>query len=448
MKVDWGVAGEEATIRLQEMIRFDTTNPPGNELPLVRYLANRLEEEGLDPKILGSGEGRGNLVVRLKGDGSERPVLLLSHLDVVPSEPEKWTYPPFSGEVVEGCVWGRGAIDSKLTGAVGLQVLLLFKRLGLHLKRDLVLVAASDEEQGGVKGVEWLIEHYPEVFDAEYGINEGGGFSILIDGHPFYTCQVAEKGSASLNLIGHGQPGHSSVPHNQNPIFCLARALQALGEHKMPHRVPNSVHAFFNEAARVQSRKEVGALLQRFLDSKFQNEVLDQIPVNDATRLMFDAMVRNTCAPTILEAGLKRNVIPSDATAQLSGRPLPGVSEASFLKEVREIVGEGVDFEMEGPFRPGVEFLHETPFFQAIRASMQRLAPEGIVVPFMQTGGSDARFLVNRDITVYGFIPMRYENGMDFFELCHGHNERVSKANIQFAVEVLFDIVCRLNGVV
>ena len=448
MNVDWNAAGAEAVNRLQEMLRFDTTNPPGNELPLVRHLAGQLEEEGLSPRIIESATDRGNLVVRLEGDGSERPVLLLSHLDVVPAEPEKWTHPPFAGEVAEGYVWGRGAIDSKLTGAVGLQVLLLCKRLGLPLKRDLVLVAAADEELGGVQGVKWLVEHHPEVFEAEYGINEGGGFALLIDGRPVYTCQVAEKGGASLNLVGRGRPGHSSVPHQENPIFYLAGALQALGAQKMPHRVPGSVRAFFEGAARAQAQEEVAGLLRAVLDPERQAEALERLPVNEATRLMFDAMVRNTCAPTMLEAGVKRNVIPSDATAQLSGRPLPGADEAAFLDEVRAIVGEGVDFEMEGPFRPGVEFAHETPLFEAIRASMQRFDPEGAVAPYMQTGGSDARFLAGRDIQVYGFIPMRYEPGNDFFELCHGHDERVSEANVRFAVEVLFDVVCRLNGMV
>ncbi len=445
--VDWNRAGEEAVRWLQELVRFDTTNPPGNELPLVRHAAERLTAEGLAPQVLESEPERGNLVVRLKGDGSERPLLLLSHLDVVPAEPEKWTHPPFAAEVAEGHVWGRGAVDSKLTTAVDLQVLLLCKRLGLPLKRDLVVVAAADEEMGATDGVRWLVENHPEVFDAEYGINEGGGFALLVDGHPIYTCQVAEKGSANLNLVARGRPGHSSVPHEDNAIFHLARALDTLGQQKMPHRAPDSARAFFEGAAAAQKRPEVRELLLAMLDPEQHTAALERLPVNEATRLMFDAMVRNTCAPTILEAGVKRNVIPSEATARLSGRPLPGVDEAGFVQEAREMVGEGVEYELEGVFHPGVEFSHETPLFEAIQGSMARLDPEGVVAPYMVTGGTDARCLTGLDIQVYGFIPMRYEPGMDFFDLCHGHDERVSTDNVRFAVQVLFDVVCRLNGI-
>ena len=445
MEIDWGEMEREAVERLRGMVRFDTTNPPGDELALVRRLARELEREELQPQVLVSEGERASLAVRLKGDGSERPLLLLSHLDVVPVEPERWTHPPFAGEVADGFVWGRGAIDSKLTGAVGLQVLLMCKRLGIPLKRDLVAVAAGDEEFGGVYGVGWLAEYHPELFDAEYGINEGGGFALLVDGKPLYVCQVGEKGSAPLDLVAHGKPGHSSVPHDENPIFALGRALQKLGEEKMPHRVTASVRAFFERAADFQEDAQVAADLRALLDPDRQKEALGRLPVNEPTRLMFDALVRNTCAPTVLEAGLKRNVIPSEATAQLSGRPLPGVSEEEFRRETRAIVGDEVALRMEG-FRPGIEFDHETPLLAAIEESMQQWDPEGAVVPYMQTGGTDARFLNDRDISIYGFLPMRYEPGLDYFDLCHGHDERVSLANVRFGVQVLFDVVCRLNG--
>ncbi len=446
MRIKWKKEGKEAVSWLQQLIRFDTTNPPGNELPLVRHLAGTLKKEGLKPEVFESGPGRGNLVVRLEGDGSQRPILLLSHLDVVPAEASYWTHQPFAGKVAEGHVWGRGAIDSKLTTAVDLQVLLLCKRLDLPLKRDLVLVAAADEELGGRYGVGWLVEHHPEVFDAEYGINEGGGFSLLVDGQPLYTCQVGEKGGAELDLIAHGQPGHSSVPHTDNAIFHLAEVLQKLAASRMPHRVPASVLAFFEVAAAAQHRPEVAQWLRDLLDPEQEQVALAHLPVNNPTRLMFAAMLRNTCVPTLLEAGVKRNVIPSTATAQLSGRTLPGTDKESFLREVRGLVGDEVEFRM-GTFRPGVEVSHETSLFGAIQAAMKRYDSEGTVVPWMSTGGSDARFLMNRDIQIYGFIPLRYEPGMDFFDLCHGHDERVSTQNVLFAVQVLFEVIWRLNQI-
>ena len=446
LKVDWSKQSGEAVAWLQRLIRFDTTNPPGNEMPLVRELATALEKEGIPAQVLESAPERGNLVARLRGDGSQRPLLLLSHLDVVPAEASQWSHPPFAAEIADGKVYGRGAIDSKLTTAVDLQVLLMCKRMGLPLKRDLVLVAAADEEMGAVHGVQWLAEHHPEVFDAEYGINEGGGFALLVDGQPLYTCQIGEKGGAGLDLVAHGRPGHSSVPHGDNALFHLAEVLKGLSAVKMPHRITASARAFFEAAAAAQQRSDVAELLLQVLDPEKCDEALDQLPVNEPTRLMFDAMVRNTCAPTLLEAGVKRNVIPSTATAMLSGRTLPAVEEGEFLAQVRELVGEEVEFRLNG-FSSGREESHETPLFDALVAGMAKYDPEGVVVPYMVTGGTDVHWLGKFDAQIYGFIPLKYEEGMDFFELCHGHDERVSIADVELGVQVLFDAVCRLNGI-
>ena len=446
MTIDWVKEGDEAVRRLQAMLRFDTTNPPGNELALAQFLADELRQEGLSSEILCSADQRGNLVVRLRGDGSERPILMMSHLDVVPAEPNMWTHPPFDGNVADGFVWGRGAIDSKLTGTLHMQVMLLCKRLGLPLKRDLVLIAAADEEKGGHCGMEWLVDQHPEWLDAEYGLNEAGGFALLVDGIPVYTCQVAEKGSAPYDVVAKGQPGHSSVPHNDNAIAHLGKALHNLGAGLMPHKVVPCVRAFFEVMAQAMPRAEVGDLLRAVLVPETSQDALAALPVNEATRLMFQAMVRNTCAPTVLEAGLKRNVIPSEARAQLSGRPLPGVDQKTFEQEVQKLVGDaGLD--LTEPFRAGVAFDHNTPLFDAIDGAMKKADDQAVVVPYMQTGGTDARFLSGLDMHVYGFVPMRYEDGLDFFALCHGHDERVSTDNVALGVEVLFDVVRQLNDV-
>ncbi len=445
MHIDWKKEGAEAVRRLQTMLQYDTTNPPGNELALAHFLAEELKAEGIASEVLCSADQRGNLMVRLHGDGSERPVLMMSHLDVVPAEPKMWTHPPFGGVVDGGFVWGRGAIDSKLTGAVQMQVLLMCKRLGLPLKRDLVLVATADEEKGARYGMEWLVDQHREWFDAEYGLNEAGGFALMVDGIPVYTCQVAEKGSAPYDVVANGKPGHSSVPHNDNAIAHLGQALYHLGSGLMPHRVVPCVGAFFESMAHQMPNPDVADLLRAVLVAETSEAALARLPVNEATRLMFQAMVRNTCAPTVLEAGLKRNVIPSQARAQLSGRPLPGVDEATFASEVHALMGGSGQLDLTEPFRQGVAFEHNTPLFDAIVGAMHQADGKSVVVPYMQTGGTDARFLSGLDMHVYGFVPMRYEAGLDFFELCHGHDERVSIDNVTFAVEVLFDVVRRLN---
>ena len=445
MDIDWKKEGSEAVARLQGMLRHDTTNPPGDELVLADQLAQALREEGLAPEVLESSPERGNLVVRVKGDGSKRPILMMSHLDVVPAEPEHWTHPPFDGTVTDGFVWGRGDIDSNLTGEIQMQVLLMCVRMGIELKRDLVLVAAADEERGGVWGMKWLAENHPEWLDAEYGLNEAGGFALMVDGVPVYTCQVAEKGGASFDVVAQGKPGHSSVPHTDNAITHLANALTTLGSGLMPHRVMPCVAAFFEQIADRVPDERTADLLRAVLDPEQSEAALAELPVGDATRLMFQAMVRNTCAPTVLEAGVKRNVIPSEARAQLSGRPLPGIDRETFEQEVREMVGPDVILDLAEPFRAGVAFDHENPFFDVVCDSMSAVDPGCIVAPYMQTGGTDARFLTGFDIQVYGLIPMRYEQGLDFFELCHGHDERVSEDNVQFGVQVLYDVVQRLN---
>ena len=193
MQPDWDAVEAEAAGLLQDMLRCDTTNLPGNELPLARQLAEGLRIDGFEPEVLVSGAERGNLAVRLKGDGSRGALLMLSHLDVVPAEAEKWTYPPFAGQIADGYVWGRGAIDSKLTTAVQLTVLRLCRRLGLPLRRDLVLVAAADEERGGVYGMQWLLRHRPDLFEVEYGINEAGGLPSWLTVGPYILAKWPKK---------------------------------------------------------------------------------------------------------------------------------------------------------------------------------------------------------------------------------------------------------------
>lgn len=440
-------AGDEAVAHLCDMVRFDTTNPPGNELALVRYLADLLSAEGVEARVLESAPDRANLVARLPATRRReravpaRPLLMLSHLDVVPAEADEWTHPPFAGLRADGMVWGRGSIDSKLTAAAHLQVLLLCKRLALPLQRDLVMIAAADEELGGVCGVRWILEHHRDLLDAEYVLNEGGGFALLVDGRPLYTCQVAEKGGAEIDLVSRGRPGHASVPHSDNAIVHLGSALEALG-HRARHRLTPTVRAFVEAAAAAQENTEVAADLSRLLDPETCDAALARLPVNDATRAMIDAMLRNTFAPTVLQAGIKRNVIPSGASVQLSARPLPGIDEAQFMEDVREVLGTrslSHVVSRTGSFKTGLEFAWETPLFCAMAESLARHEPGAALVPYMQTGGTDARFFRDLDTTVYGFVPMRHEEGMDYFELCHGHDERVSTANVRFAVEVLYD---------
>jgi acetylornithine deacetylase/succinyl-diaminopimelate desuccinylase-like protein len=444
--IDWKRVQAEAVEHLRALVRIDTTNPPGDERPAADYVAGVCERAGLNVEVVESGPRRGNVVARMRGTGSARPLLLLSHLDVVPAEPSKWTRPPFAADVAEGHIWGRGSVDSKLTTAVGLMTLLLCARQGVPLKRDLILAATASEEGGGpANGAAWLAQNRKDLIDAEYVINEGGGFALEVGGKRYYVCQSAEKGGFQVDLVGKGMPGHASVPNDDNPIVRLAQAVGRLGAGRLGFHVTETARRFFEGVAAAQDRGEHARLLRDMLDPEREPDAFKRLPTDRPTQLMFDAMLRNTAAPTMLNAGLKRNVIPSEAVLSMSGRPLPGQTQEGFCAELREKVGDGVEI-VEHGWRPGLESSPDTPLFGALERALRRSDPAGQVVPFLMTGGTDACRLGPLNATIYGFLPMQYEPGMAYFDLCHGHDERVSEASVRFGVRVLFDAVCELNN--
>lgn len=440
-EIDWEEVKEEVTVYLQELLRIDTTNPPGNEIRAARYLEGVLSEEGFEPLVMESAPGRGNLVARLKGSGEAPPLILLSHLDVVPAEAEKWTHHPFGGELAEGYIWGRGAVDMKNLTAIEMMVLILCRRYQLPLKRDLILVATADEETGGKLGAGWLAEHHPGLLEAEYAINEGGGFPILVGGKSFYTCQVAEKGVCWMKLIARGKPGHGSIPHDDNAVLHLARVLDRLGRAEPPIHLTDTVAEFLRRIAQEQER-DVASQIEDFLVGKAERLNLEELPIDPFIALMLNAMLHNTFTPTILRAGSKTNVIPSEAIATIDGRVLPGQEKAAVLGELVEAIGEEMEKRVE-EFRPGLETSFATPLYEAICQVMAQHDPEGIIVPYMVTGGTDAMHLAKRGVKVYGFCPTRYDPGLSPLELAHAHDERISQENLLFGTRVIFDLVAR-----
>jgi acetylornithine deacetylase/succinyl-diaminopimelate desuccinylase-like protein len=324
--------------------------------------------------------------------------------------------------------------------------ILLCARLGISLKRDLILAATADEEGGGpANGAAWLAQNRKDLIDAEYVINEGGGFALEIGGKRFYVCQSAEKGGFQADLVGKGMPGHAAVPHDDNAIVHLAAAIGRLGAGRLGFHVTETARRFFEGVAAAQDQRENGGLLREMLDPEREPEVFRRLPTDRPTQLMFDAMLRNTAAPTMLSAGLKRNVIPSEATLSMSGRPLPGQTREEFRAELAERVGPEVEI-VEHGWRPGLESTPDTPLFEALGRALARNDAEGHMVPFLVAGGTDACRLGPLNATIYGFLPMRYEPGMGFFDLCHGHDERVSEATVGFGVRVLFEAVQELSA--
>jgi acetylornithine deacetylase/succinyl-diaminopimelate desuccinylase-like protein len=438
--MNWDSIRNDVVALLQDLLRFDTTNPPGNETPCVEHIASTLKRDGFDPIVLESAPGRGNVVARLKGDGSRPPLLLMGHVDVVTAEADKWQRPPFSGDLVDGIVWGRGATDMKQMVAMELMTLLLLKRENVPLKRDVIFMATADEETGGAMGAGFLATQHPDLIRAEYAINEGGASSIELDGKMFFVCSTAEKGSARFTLRGRGQPGHASQPHRNNAILPLARALTNLIETPLPLRVTTTARAHVEALARGVNRGLSTTLLELLKPATHQR-AMDALPLAEPVKRRMSAAFHNTATPTILRAGSKINVIPAEAECDVDCRILPGTTRETLEPELRAVVGNQIEIEFNS-VSPALESNPDSPLFEIIRKVIAEQASGAQVVPGLITGGTDAKRVVPLGIKVYGFVPQRYE-GPSMSGLAHAHNERVSAANLEFGTRVLYDVVKR-----
>ncbi len=434
--LDAAAVRDEAVRHLQALIRLDTVNPPGNETLAAEYLADVLRADGIEPVILEATPGRGNLVARLRGSGELPPLLLMSHTDVVPAEADQWTHPPFAGDVADGYVWGRGAVDMKNMVAMELMVMLLLRRLDLPLQRDVIFMAAADEEVGGQYGAAWLVDNHPEQIRAEYALNEGGGFAYEIGGTLFYTCQTAEKGYARFALRTRGRPGHASVPHEDNAVQHLATALQRLGERPLPLHVTATVRTMLETIARHQT-PEVRAGLETLLNGGGTEP--ESIPLREDLRRVFVAMLHNTATPTMLEAGSRVNVIPSVAEAHVDGRILPGQTRESFRAELEAVIGDHASVQFLD-YGPPLESDLASPLFDTIRQVLAEQVPDAILMPYMLTGATDAKHVVRLGTRVYGFSPVRYDPHTAVFGLAHAHDERIAVDSMGFGTNVLFEV--------
>ncbi len=438
-ELQWARLGEETVEHLSRLIRFDTSNPPGNETPAALYLKQVFEREGFEEmQLLEAAPRRGNLVVRLRGDGSQPPFLLSAHLDVVPVEVEHWTQPPFAGMVVDGMVWGRGALDMKHMVAMSLVAMLLAKRQGLPLKRDLIFVALADEEAGSECGARWLVENHPDLLRAEYGLNEMGGMLATLAGLRCYPIQVAEKGVYWLKMRARGRPGHGSTPHGDNAVVHLAQAVARIQDSRdMPLHVTPAAAGFIRALAAALPLGQ-GVALRALLNPRLAFLVLNRLPPDQAA--FFRTLLTNTVTPTRLQAGVRTNVIPSQAEAELDCRLLPGQTPEDARREIGAIAGPGIELE---PIRssPGVEFASGTPLFRVLGDALRRQDAKALPVPFMVSGATDARQLARLGITVYGFTPGQLPADLPLTHLMHGHDERIPVASLHFGLRVLWDVI-------
>ena len=440
--VDWNVVWDEVITYMRNLLRLDTRNPPGNETLAAEYLRAILEQEGIACEIVGPGPDRGSIVARLKGDGSAPPLLLMSHTDVVAVEPEKWTHDPFAAEITDGFIYGRGALDMKHMVTMELMTMLLLKRVGVPLKRDVIFMAAADEEVGGHNGAGWVAQNRPELIQAEYALNEGGGIAFEINGRRYYTVQTAEKGAARFRLRATGKPGHGSMPHDENAILKLAEVIGRLRNHQPPAHFSASFRGFVTGIASAQPPEVAQMILAILASEDTADAAIDALPVDNLQKLVLRAMAHNTIAPTLLQAGSQINVIPSEAEVSLDARILPGWTTEMFLEEIRTIFGEDIDVEFIDPDL-ALEADPASPLFDLIKDVVREHDPEAIVIPTLIVGGTDAQRVAGLGIKVYGFAPEMFISGLNDLDRIHGHDERINIRSLQWGTHVLYDVVAR-----
>src|SRR5450755_888129 len=436
-------AGEEAARFAADLIRIDTTNRGGGdarERPAAEYVAARLAEAGLEPVLLESAPGRANVVARVSGpgdgpgDGTEAgagALLLHGHLDVVPADPADWSVPPFSGEIRDGVLWGRGAVDMKNADAVLLALVRHWARDGGRPRRDLVLAFTADEEDTAEFGAQWLVERHPELFEGcTEAIGESGAFTFHAGpGQRLYPVASAERGTAWLKLTARGRAGHGAKPNAENAVTRLAAAVSRIGGYTWPVRLIPTVSAAVDAiAAAVGAQRPAGGPAGLVTAA----ELL--APLGPAAALVAGT-VRNSANPTMLQAGYKLNVIPGEAVGYVDGRVLPGFSD-EFRATLDELTGPDVSWEYAHQ-----EIPLEAPLNVPLMATMTRALlaedPGSTVVPYCMSGGTDAKQFARLGMACYGFTPLVLPVGYDYYAMFHGTDERIPLSALASGVRIM-----------
>ena len=439
---------EEVTDFLSNLIRINTTNPPGNETAAAKYVAKNLEKDDFKCELFESAPGRGSVVTRLKGSGKKPSLLLLSHLDVVAANPKEWSEEPFGGVVKDGFIWGRGALDMKGMTAIEVMALKLLKRNNVKLKGDVILAATADEEKGGDAGAGWLVKNHLDKVKADYVLNEGGGMAISANGNMVYTVQTAEKGIYWFRVRAKGKPGHGSVPGGaDNAIMRMNKVVDRLGNYRAKIMLIPTVKQYLTQMA--EADKQLRPYLAQILQNPEEaDEQLDKLAQRDnylAEEIR--ARLRMTATPTMIHGGVKENIIPSECEAVFDCRVLPGHSPSKAMNEIKALLRDvGLDkleFETIQANDPSESSL-KTPLYELIVKVMKEFEPTCSVAPVMLTGGTDSRFFRNIGNACYGFHPVRPETSYsEMQKTIHGIDERISIENLVLGTSILNNIIER-----
>ena len=428
---------------LTELIRLDTSNPPGNESKVASYLKQVADSSGIPAELLGADPKRLNFVARLKGNGKSRPLILMAHSDVVPAERKQWSVDPFAAEVRDDYLYGRGAVDTKSLLAAELAVMVEIKRRNIKLSRDLILMSEADEEAGS-SGIEWLIQHSWPKLDAEFAFNEGGSVWESKNGTRVFLIQTSEKIPTRVILTARGPAGHGSLPRSDNSVLRLSRALVKLADAEQPVRLTGPTRRYLRELSAFPEYDWLASLLPKLDTPATIAAAAAQIRSRD---LELDAALHTTVTPTMLKAGIKINMIPNSAEAQVDVRRLPNETIEEVLTRFRQIVADpAIEITLApGPQLPATEASSRTSAaYKSLERAIARVYPrQASAVPFMSRGATDGSFLRSKGVAVYG-VPIFLRDAGENRE--HGNDERISLQNIESGSELLWQMVLETAG--
>lgn len=417
----------------RQLIRFDTTNPPGNERPCIEYIADLIRGAGLEPHIVAKDPQRPNLVVRLEGQQSEVGLLMHGHVDVVPTTGQPWDLAPFEAQVIDDTLWGRGALDMKGGLAMMLEALLRLRDNNIRPPHDIVFAAFVDQEEGSDFGATHVLESRPDLFHGvRYAIGEMGGFSIAVSGRRFYPIAVCEKQWCTLTVTVNGTPGHGSVPALDGAMPKLAQVLTRLSAQRLPVHVTPTARAMITSIAEQlppPQRIALRALLRPVLTDRL-------LGLGGRELAAFDAMLHNTVNPTRIHASTRIDALPAIITVDLDGRVLPGHNAAELTAEVQRVCGSDANVELREVYETAGP-VDDFGIFGALAKAIKDVDPDARPVPFILPGCTDARFLARLGIQGYGYLPMRLPDGFNPAELIHAPNERIPLPALHFGADVI-----------
>jgi acetylornithine deacetylase/succinyl-diaminopimelate desuccinylase-like protein len=440
---DFTAAAQESIARIQELVRLDTSNPPGNESRVANHLKSLFERDGVPVELLALDPQRANLIARLKGSGRKRPVLLMAHTDIVGVERDKWTVDPFAGVIKDGYLYGRGASDDKSMVAVFAQVLLMLHRSKIALDRDVIFAAVADEEANAVNGIRFLVQRHWEKIACEYALNEGGNTLVERGRVKYVGIATTEKVPRTFFLSATGVSAHASRPRTDNPITHLADAVAKVGHWRPPVRLNETTRAFFAGLAKIGTPAEA-RLYGNLEDPILGPEVQETIRRTDP---MTHAILRTTISPTVIKGGFRVNVVPSDAMATLDVRMLPDEDPEKFAQQLRALINdpsvEVVPATHDGR-EPAPPSRLDSELFVALNRARERVYPEALTLPLMSSGATDSAYLRPRGVQVYGVRSAQdFEDGG---ARAHGNDERLKLEGVRPFLEIVYRAIIEIAG--